>query len=317
MGIFTSLFGGGKPDESQEDRQKRKNFEILKYDGIRARNIRQLPYAIQCFEEAVALQEDTETMSLLASAYMQAERTEEACRVLNRICEKEPGNITALLSLAGIYDMQQDYSAMASICQKALQADPAHATALYMAGKAAHALHNDLQAIAMLTQATMQNETFAEAYLLRAEVLWSMRQAKDALEDIERVLALNANEEQAILTKGEIKAAAGDAAEAFHCFDRVTELNPFNENAYLLKGALLVEQKEFDKAIETYEEAMELMPEHAGLYRERGRARLLKGDKEGSMEDLKKAIELNPESETRLNGSFKNFDYTDSGKVLP
>ena len=30
----------------------KKNFEILKYDGIRAQRMGKLPYAIKCFEEA-------------------------------------------------------------------------------------------------------------------------------------------------------------------------------------------------------------------------------------------------------------------------
>ena len=38
MGIFSSLFGGNKtPEENQE-----KNFDILKYDGIRAMRIGKL-----------------------------------------------------------------------------------------------------------------------------------------------------------------------------------------------------------------------------------------------------------------------------------
>lgn len=47
MGLLSSLFGGGKPNEDQQAKQEKKNFEILKYDGIRARNMRQLPYAIK------------------------------------------------------------------------------------------------------------------------------------------------------------------------------------------------------------------------------------------------------------------------------
>ncbi len=43
-------------------RTRQENFDILKYDGIRARNMGKLPYAIKCFEEAVALQEEKETL---------------------------------------------------------------------------------------------------------------------------------------------------------------------------------------------------------------------------------------------------------------
>ena len=58
MGIFSSLFGSNKtPEENKE-----KNFDILKYDGIRAMRIGKLAYALKCFEEATAIKEDLETM---------------------------------------------------------------------------------------------------------------------------------------------------------------------------------------------------------------------------------------------------------------
>ena len=32
MGLLSSLFGGGKPNEDQQAKQGKENFEILKYD---------------------------------------------------------------------------------------------------------------------------------------------------------------------------------------------------------------------------------------------------------------------------------------------
>ena len=46
MGIFSSLFGGNKKTEDNKER----NFDILKYDGIRAMRIGKLTYALKCFE---------------------------------------------------------------------------------------------------------------------------------------------------------------------------------------------------------------------------------------------------------------------------
>ena len=53
MGLLSSLFGKSKSDANEQKKQDKKNFDILKYDGIRARNMGKLPYAIKCFEEAV------------------------------------------------------------------------------------------------------------------------------------------------------------------------------------------------------------------------------------------------------------------------
>ena len=49
MGLLSFLFGENTSAEKQQAAQEKKNFEILKYDGIRARNMRQLPYAIKWF----------------------------------------------------------------------------------------------------------------------------------------------------------------------------------------------------------------------------------------------------------------------------
>ena len=74
MGFFKSLFGGSNTPETEKEKNDKKNFEILKYDGIRARHMGKLPYAIKCFEEAVAINDEMETLTLLANAYIQADR---------------------------------------------------------------------------------------------------------------------------------------------------------------------------------------------------------------------------------------------------
>ena len=74
MGFFKSLFGGSNTPETEKEKNDKKNFEILKYDGIRARHMGKLPYAIKCFEEAVAINDEMETLTLLANAYIQANR---------------------------------------------------------------------------------------------------------------------------------------------------------------------------------------------------------------------------------------------------
>ena len=69
MGFFKSLFGGSNTPETEKEKNDKKNFEILKYDGIRARHMGKLPYAIKCFEEAVAINDEMETLTLLANVH--------------------------------------------------------------------------------------------------------------------------------------------------------------------------------------------------------------------------------------------------------
>lgn len=304
MGIFSSLFGGNKKSEDN----KEKNFDILKYDGIRAMRIGKLTYALKCFEEATAIQEDWETMQHQANTYIRVNRMDDARKLLERMTEIASDQPIVFQSLANLCYMQEDYTGMNEACQKALALDDQNASTYFLSAKAAIGLQNGIQAIAMLTKAIMLNEQFVEAYQMRAEVLWSMHQAKDAQQDIDKLLEMNPEDENALLLEGEILAVNGEEEKAMELINQVLALNPFCEKAYILKGTYFLAKKEFDNAIGVYDEALEINPNFAQAYHERGRVKLAKGDKEGSMEDMKKAIELAPENGTNINGEYNNFE---------
>ena len=302
MGIFSSLFGGNKKTDEE------KNFDILKYDGIRAMRIGKLTYALKCFEEATALREDLETMNHQANTYIRVNRMDDARALLVRMTEIAPEQPLVFQSLASLCYMQEDYKAMNDACQKALALNDQDPGTYFLSAKAAVGMSNGFQAIAMLTKAIMLNEEFVEAYQLRAEVLWQMRQAKDASDDIEKLLALNPEDENALLLKAEIMAVSGDEEGAVKLMNDVLALNPFCEKAYLLKGSYLLAKKDADGAIAVYNEALEINPNFAAAYHERGRAKLAKGDKQGSMEDMKRAIELAPEQGAAISGEYNNYE---------
>lgn len=306
MGLLSSLFGGDN-SKDQQAKQEKKNFEILKYDGIRARNIGQLDYAIKCFEEATAIQEEMETLSLLVTAYTQANRLDDARHILERMIAIDGKQADTWISMAGVCYMQEDYKTMEEACRKAIELDSQKPLAYYFAAKAAIGLHNDFMAIAMLTKAILLKEDYTEAYQLRAETLWNMRQIKEAEEDIQVLLRMNPNDEQALQLSAEIQAAAGNTDLAIGQLKQLLSLNPFQEKAYFLLGDLYLSRKEVDKAIGVYDEAIDINPEFAKAYQERGRIKLLNGDKEGSVADMKKALELSPETEEKINGEYNNF----------
>ena len=302
MGIFSSLFGGSKKTEEE------KNFDILKYDGIRAMRIGKLTYALKCFEEATAIQEDLETMQHQANTYIRVNRMDDARQLMNRMTEIASDQPLVFQSLASLCYMQEDYKGMDEACRKALALNDQDPATYFLSAKAAVGLSNGIQAIAMLTKAIMLNEEFVEAYQMRAEILWTMRQAKDANEDIEKLLRMNPEDENALLLKGEILAVSGEEEKALELIDQVLALNPFSEKAYILKGSYFLAKQAFDKALGVYDEALEINPNFAQAYHERGRVKLAKGDKQGSMEDMKRAIELSPENGANINGEYNNYE---------
>ena len=304
--FFTSLFSSSKPAEATEDKAKneQKNFDILKYDGVRAQKMGKLAYAIKCFTEALNIQEDFETMSYLVSAYTMANDLGKAEDVLNRMVEMEPDHIATRLTRVNLLFM--------------FELEPSNHVAYFMMAKAKKATNDVFGAIADLTRSISLKEDFADAYLSRAEILLGLGQAKEALPDVEKAIEIVPEEESSYLLRGRIHMALGDIEAANSDFQQVLDLNPFNEDACILSGQLLIEQKKYDEAIAFFDEAIETNPSFAKAYSERGRAKNLKGDKTGAFEDLKKSLELNPEGEEaqKMNGQHSNFDNMYKGGIF-
>lgn len=308
MPNFFKSFFSGKADTPEEEKKKtaRKNFEIFKYDGLRAQRMGRPDYAVKCFTEALAIEEDFETLGYLSQLYIQMGELDKARDLLNRMVELEPELVSTYLALANVCYMQEDYKEMAAAAQKAIAIEEGNAAAHYLLGKATRGMNDGIMTIAHLTKAIALKEDFMEARLLRGEALLNMQQHKEAMEDIEAILAQTPDDEAALLLRGKVEEATGKAEEAEADYRHVTDMNPFNEQAYLYLGQLFITQKKLPEAISLFDEAIELNPNFAAAYHERGRAKLLNGDKEGSIEDMKKSLELNPQEGDALNGQFNN-----------
>ena len=80
MPNFFKSFFSGKSDTPESEKQKndRKRFEIFKYDGLRAQRMGRPDYAVKCFTEALAIEEDFETLGYLSQLYVQLGETANA-----------------------------------------------------------------------------------------------------------------------------------------------------------------------------------------------------------------------------------------------
>ena len=306
--FFKSFFSGkSETPESEKQKNDRKRFEIFKYDGLRAQRMGRPDYAVKCFTEALAIEEDFETLGYLSQLYVQLGETAKARELLEKMAVMEPHVTNTFLTLANVCFIQEDYQAMEEAANKAIAIEEGNAVAHYLLGKARKGQDDDLMTIAHLTKAITLKDDFIEARLLRAEALLKMKQYKEVMEDVDAILAQNPEEETAILLRGKVKEDNGESEEAEKDYRLVTEINPFNEQAYLSLGLLYISLKKLTEAIGLFDEAIELNPNFAEAYKERGRAKLLNGDKDGSIEDMKKSLELNPKDEAGLNGEFKTL----------
>ena len=308
MNFLKKLFAGNnEPEENVRHKNEERNFDILKYDGIRAQRIGKWIYAEKCFKEALNIRPDLETASLLVSTSLQLNKLDQAHEVLGQMISLEPQRLQSYLDLARVCYLQEHYDDMLATAQQAAQLVPDNETPYFLQAQAYHKLGDSIHTIVALTQAISRKEDFTEAYLMRGQVLLEMKQYNEALEDVDFLLKHDSIDEEALRLAAEVQQGLGNEDEAVTYYKKVIDLNPFNEHSYEQIALILARKKEYAQAIATLDEALEIN-EKAQLYQLRGKLKMDSGDKEGALADMKKALELNPESENRISGHFDNFD---------
>ena len=208
MGFLSSLFSSSKKgDASSEEKPKEdlKNFDILKYDGVRAMQMRQVGYAIKCFQKALEIQPDFETMSYLVNTYTIADDAESALEVADEMILMEPEHVNALLTRVNIlFHLDKEIEAI-STCDRVIELEPDNYLAWFLRAKAKRTIKDHTGAIDDITQAIAVKEDFADGYLLRSEIYLSIEEGEKALEDVNRVISLvEEGEESAHLLRGRI-----------------------------------------------------------------------------------------------------------------
>lgn len=270
MGFLKSLLGiGGDADTSKENENHRQ-FDTLKYDGVRALRLGQLDIAVNCLEHALQLKDDLEVHDYLSQAYIHQGDLEKAYQSLNRLAEAQPDNEQIYLRMASVAYMREDYLAEEDVAKKALGVNADSAPAHYLLAQAYIGEKQDILAIAMLTKALALDEKLLSARLLRGETLLRMGDVQGAAADAEVLMQKVADNEDALLLAARVARARGDLDAAIGFYDRMTEANPFS----------------------------------AVALRERGTAKFAKGDKEGAEADGRAALELEPEQVASVSGDY-------------
>ena len=261
MGFFKMLFGGQDATPEEEKQQAgARNFDLLKYDGVKALRIGQADYAVKCFREALKIQDDVETRDYLAQALIRTGELADALRELKTIAQAHPQNTSVYVQAAHVAYMMEDYAEQQAICELALETEASNAALWQQYAMAARGQGDLDVAVSRLTHAIELDETLGEARLLRGQVL---------------------------LQKGD---TAGAKADADWLRDNVGD----HEDVLLLQARIAHAEGRDDDALNIYKEVNDVNPFQLDAFRERGRIYYERGDKAAAEEEMKKLLELNP-----------------------
>lgn len=270
MGFWKSFFGGEANPEEEKKNAEERNFELLKYDGVKAMRYGQADYAVKCFQKALETKDDPEVHDYLSRAYIRLGMLDEALAELKTVVEREPDNVNLMMQAASVAYMKDDYAEMTALCEQALEVDAESALVHLIYGKAELGQGNLVQCIARLTKTIALDPEVAEARLLRGQTLLKMGDLTGASEDVEWLVEHTEENEDVLLLHARLTEAKGAHDEAIALYGKVIDANPFLVDAY----------------------------------RERGKIRYEQGDKQGAEEDMQKVLELNPEETSDVSGDY-------------
>lgn len=259
MKFFKALFGSKeeKPEEKKKA-EEAKNFDVLKYDGVRALRAGQAEFAIRCFTHALQMQDDLEIHDYLSQAYIRTGELTLAYEQLQKLAEAQPDNQQIFIRMANVAYMMEDYGAMAGACEKAMLIDDKTAEVMYLYARACIGQEDVTNAVAMLTKAISLKEDYGDAYLLRGETLLKNGDTDEADEDATWLLEHTEDNEDVMMLKARIERTKGNTDTAKDYYTKVTDANPFNIDAYRERGELRLETGDEKGGNEDIEHAKEL-----------------------------------------------------------
>lgn len=271
MNFLKALFGNSEitPEEEKKNKNDRQ-FDLLKYDGVKAMKTGRFDYAVKCFEESLRLNDDLEVHDYLSRALVQTGDNQQALVHLLRLIDAQPENKALLMQAAHVTFLMADYDAMMQYCERALEIDAGFAPAHFSYARAFIGKGEFVNAIARLTKCIALDEMFANAYLLRGVLLLKLGDVNGASADVKWLMEHAEEHEDVLLLAARVQRAKGNTDEAILLYNKVNDANPFQLDAY----------------------------------RERGQLRFEQGDKQGAQEDMRKVLELNPDEVADVSGEY-------------
>lgn len=300
--LFKSLFKSTKKTEKKSEPNK--DFEILKYDGIRALQMGKVDFAITCFEHALDLEEDFETRTYLGNSYIRMECFHEAIDVFSQLFEKEPNHLPTLQTLTQLFHITSNYTEVKKYSLLGVEKAENPSFFNYMLAIAYKEENDLIQAMVEVSNAITQDPHFIEARLLRVQLLVLLMQYKECSTDLDEIFSIQPEHEGALELQAEVFQKINKENEAITTYQQLIALNPFAERAYVQLGNLYINRNEIELAHKCVEDGLELLPESVDLLTVRAKIAVLSGKKEEASKYLQQAVELKPEELQQLSGTF-------------
>ena len=264
MGFFKSFFGlEEKSPEQQQQEDEARRFDVLKYDGLRAMQTRQMEHTRKCFNAALEVHDDLEIHDYLSQLYI---HTDELPLAVEEICYMEkaqPDNVQIPLRLAHVAYMMEDYDLLLEACAKAEALEADNEEMLFLYARAYIGKQQPEKAVEYLDR-IIDDKPHFDALLLRGNTLLEMGDTEAAERDADLLLRAVPDHEDVLMLKARVNQQKGHMEEALAVYDQVIDVNPFCIPAFRERAALRESLGDTQGAAEDRDTLNELSPDEAG-----------------------------------------------------
>jgi predicted TPR repeat methyltransferase len=227
-----------------------------------------------------------------AAGLHQAGRLGEAAALYRQILEGSPKSFEALYALGIISAQQGDFEQGQQLLGEAAAANPSFAELWCVRGVLLSRLRRADEALACFDRALALKPDYREAITGRIDALAD--RPAEALEAVDRMLALQPGDAIAWNNRGGILVRLGRLAEALASFERAVSLKPDFLEALVNSGTMLVEMKRPEEAVKAMDAALAIDNSVAAAWNNRGNALLAMKRFEEAIESYDKALALRP-----------------------
>lgn len=270
MFSFKSIFNN--TNTAKDVDKTYKQFDTLKYDGVRAFRTGYMEYAVNCFKQALGICDDLEIWDYLSQTYLKMGLLKEAYDCLKHLADTQGNNEKIYMRMASVAYMLEDYEKEKQISQKILELNPNSAEGHFLLAQSYIGKSNNVLAIAMLSKAIVIDNNFFSAYLLRGQLLLNIGNLSGAMADVDILLEKIPHNEDVLLLAARVAKSKNKLSDALNYYTRLIETNPFSVEGY----------------------------------RERGSVKYELGDKEGAETDARAALDIEPNQVSDINGNYSS-----------
>lgn len=177
--------------------------------------------------------------------------------------------------------------------QEALKADPEYGPALLGMARSL-ADQNPMQAVGLALRALKLNPLDAGAHLFVAEMAIYQDKKKDALESIEKVLAVNPKHLEALSMQAALAYVEGRTADHDAAVAAALKINPTYGEVHRVVGSITAHYYRFDEAVEHVRKGIALDPSNSKSPADLGAHLMRTGDERNARRALEAAFKVDP-----------------------